>query len=465
MSNPSEDARDAPVKEEEPPLKSSGMESNAAEADTKNQLDDQAKNDASDDEEECNKIPFPVILHEIVCDPATDHCIHWLPNGNLFTIADKKKFAKEVLPKLNGHAKFTSFTRRLKRWGFTRIASGPQIGAYQNPDFTKDDPERVKNIKYMHPKPLSMSAIQKQNAKLQAAKINLGIGGGSFGVHGPDQDLRMLQTLIAQQQQMGMQIPGQNSVMEAYMRLAAAGGNDFAPNTNMAASANNQSMAMQLAMLQEMQNQHKKQQQMQCPTPMTAAAAASAPESPKNESFGEKLVRTNPALAAQLIDAKSMNMMSPQGMGGNNTNPMMAMLASQGLNQMQQQNNMNPSLLQQMGNQGGDQQNLTAMMFALLQQEQQQQQLQQQKDFIKNFMGGQMNQQPQAATNSNNHRGSISDSSLLVTPSSSAPILHAGLKKSASGSDENWLSALLTRNNNAGNASKNPEGSGKSGDT
>jgi hypothetical protein len=89
-------------------------------------------NENDDDEEGSNKIAFPILLHEIVCDPSTDDCVRWLPNGNLFIISDKKKFAKEVLPKLNGHAKFTSFTRRLKRWGFTRIASGPQIGAYQN---------------------------------------------------------------------------------------------------------------------------------------------------------------------------------------------------------------------------------------------------------------------------------------------------------------------------------------------
>lgn len=76
-------------------------------ADTKKpSVDDHAKDNASDSEDEGHdKVPFPVVLHEIVCDPSTDHCIHWLPDGNFFTIADKKKFAKEVMPKLNGHAK------------------------------------------------------------------------------------------------------------------------------------------------------------------------------------------------------------------------------------------------------------------------------------------------------------------------------------------------------------------------
>lgn len=342
---------------------------------------------------------------------------------------------------------FTSFTRRLKRWGFSRIASGPQIGAYQNPDFTKEEPERVKNIKYMHPKPLSLAAIQRQNAKMQAAaKMNAPAGHNSLGNQAPPQDLTMLQTLLAQQQQMGMQMPGQVTNPQAFMASSA-------PPTN--------SVAMQLAMLQEMQNQHGMQQ-------MQVSLAASAEEPKPNESFGEKLVRTNPALAAQLIEAKSLNMMSPNGGMAANiaSNPMLAMLAAQS-NRMQQPS-MNLAMLQQMSNPRGEQNNLTAMMFALLQQEQQQQQLQQPKDFIKNFMSQQI--QPQPQDQRQQQRASLSDNS-LVTPMSSAASLHANLIdgkfKQGSPSDENWLSALLNRNNNAGtkqNPAPNPDGNGKSGD-
>lgn len=85
----------------EPELESTGIKRED------DKIDEQDKSVASSDEEDCaEKIPFPVILHGIVSDPETDHCIHWLPNGNLFTISDKKKFAKEVMPKLNGQAKF-----------------------------------------------------------------------------------------------------------------------------------------------------------------------------------------------------------------------------------------------------------------------------------------------------------------------------------------------------------------------
>lgn len=290
----------------------------------------------------------------------------------------------------------------------------------------------------MLPKPLSMTAIHRQKANLQGAKMNAAAQTGAFGAQSPPQDLRMLQTLLAQQQQMGMQ-----------------------PHNMATAVAGNQNMAVQLAMLQNMQNQQLMHQIQSAPV---AAPVASTNDAKSNESFGEKLIRTNPSLAAQLIEAKSMNMMSPQGMAAAYANPMMAMFAAQE-NQMQLQG-MNPALPQQVGNQGGDQQNLTAMMFALLQQEQQQQQqLQQQKDFIQNFMRQQG--QSQARATNQPHRGSISDSSLLVTPSSSAPSLHANLqadamlKQGSPSSDENWLSALLKMNSDGNQgAAKNPDDSG-----
>jgi hypothetical protein len=293
----------------------------------------------------------------------------------------------------------------------------------------------------MHPKPLSLTAIQRQNAKMQAAvKMTMP------STQAPPQDLTMLQTLLAQQQQMGMQMPGQSSnPMEAFMAVSS-------PPTN--------NITMQLAMLQEMQNRHN-MQQMQVPV------AASTEESKPKESFGEKLVRTNPALAAQLIEAKSLNMMSPNcGVAANiASNPMMAMLAAQST-QMQQPN-MNLTL-QQMSNPRGEQQNLTSMMFALLQQEQQQQQLQQQKDFIKNFMSQQS--QPQHREQQQ-QRPSLSDNSLVTPLGSAASLLHNNLAhgqiNQGSASDENWLSALLNRSNNAvtkQQSGANPDGTGKSDD-
>ena len=35
-----------------------------------------------------------------------------------------------VLPVYFKQSKYTSFTRKLKRWGFTRVTSGTELGAY-----------------------------------------------------------------------------------------------------------------------------------------------------------------------------------------------------------------------------------------------------------------------------------------------------------------------------------------------
>jgi hypothetical protein len=302
----------------------------------------------------------------------------------------------------------------------------------------------------MHPKPLSMAAIHRNTAKLQAAKaLNPGIVGmdgfgspvAAFGVETiTPNNFGMLQALVAQQQvqQMGMQMQGQamNPQMEAFMRLAMNSGIAFAPYSNNMAAMINNPMAMQLAMLQEMQNQHHRQQQPQ-QTDSSFVAPAMAPSSgndsaKRNESFGEKLIRTNPSLAAQLLEGKQIDLSSVQGMQGTNSNTnnnasnanmmallaahnssnttnsvnpnmmallaaqnssnansnpnMMALLSGQNMNanqqmqhqQPQQNQSFNPALLQQIGNQGGEQQHLTALMLARLQQEQQAQAQEQQ---------------------------------------------------------------------------------------
>ncbi len=100
--------------------------------------------------------PFPALLHSIVSDEATDSAIQWLPCGKRFVVSDKQEFSKNILPLYFGGrgrgdtttTKFTSFTRRLKRWNFSRIPAGKEIGAYYHEYFQRDKPELVKKIVY-----------------------------------------------------------------------------------------------------------------------------------------------------------------------------------------------------------------------------------------------------------------------------------------------------------------------------
>eukprot|EP00573_Skeletonema_grethae_P010999 CAMPEP_0201697148 /NCGR_PEP_ID=MMETSP0578-20130828/9629_1 /ASSEMBLY_ACC=CAM_ASM_000663 /TAXON_ID=267565 /ORGANISM="Skeletonema grethea, Strain CCMP 1804" /LENGTH=504 /DNA_ID=CAMNT_0048183233 /DNA_START=111 /DNA_END=1625 /DNA_ORIENTATION=+ len=124
-------------------------------------------------DENGEKTSFPLLLHNVVTDPATDDCIHWLSCGTRFIISDKKKFARDVLPRFYGPAKFTSFTRRLKRWSFARVPSGPFMGAYYNPNFRRGEPELAHRVRYNHPSPLSGAGLVMQQQKLAAVKGNM----------------------------------------------------------------------------------------------------------------------------------------------------------------------------------------------------------------------------------------------------------------------------------------------------
>jgi len=89
------------------------------------------------------RIFFPIRLHDIVSDEATDDIIKWLPRVNAFMIVDKGRFANEILPRsFPQSCQFTSFTRKLGRWRFHRVARGPLIGAYHHDLFVQGDREK-----------------------------------------------------------------------------------------------------------------------------------------------------------------------------------------------------------------------------------------------------------------------------------------------------------------------------------
>ena len=73
---------------------------------------------------------FPETLFAVISDKENDHIISWLPHGKGFIVHDKKLFESEILPRYFDGAKFTSFTRRLKRWAFVRVPRGPELGEY-----------------------------------------------------------------------------------------------------------------------------------------------------------------------------------------------------------------------------------------------------------------------------------------------------------------------------------------------
>eukprot|EP00536_Pseudo-nitzschia_multiseries_P002968 jgi/Psemu1/184836/e_gw1.42.28.1 len=78
---------------------------------------------------------------EILTNDEDSDTIAWLPHGRSFIIYKKKKFAAQVLVKYFKATKFTSFTRKLNRWGFTRVTRGTEMGSYFHKMFLRDNPE------------------------------------------------------------------------------------------------------------------------------------------------------------------------------------------------------------------------------------------------------------------------------------------------------------------------------------
>ncbi|KAL7567599.1 hypothetical protein ACA910_000196 [Epithemia clementina (nom. ined.)] len=100
-----------------------------------------AKPGVENDEEEDSKI-FPQKLIEILSDENNAEAICWLPHGKAFTIRNRSLFAEKIMPKFFPRkAKYSSFTRKLNRWNFVRVASGPELGAYYHEFFLRDKPQ------------------------------------------------------------------------------------------------------------------------------------------------------------------------------------------------------------------------------------------------------------------------------------------------------------------------------------
>lgn len=51
-------------------------------------------------------------------------CIAWLPDGKSFVIRNPMEFTRTVLPKYFKATKFSSYTRKLYRWGFRQVNRG-----------------------------------------------------------------------------------------------------------------------------------------------------------------------------------------------------------------------------------------------------------------------------------------------------------------------------------------------------
>jgi hypothetical protein len=72
--------------------------------------------------------------------------ITWTPSGKAFNVINRNEFTARILPTHFKGTKYSSFTRKLHRWGFIRHYRGEEAGAFHHRHFQKDQLELVEKM-------------------------------------------------------------------------------------------------------------------------------------------------------------------------------------------------------------------------------------------------------------------------------------------------------------------------------
>lgn len=108
------------------------------------------------------------------------HIVSWTQDGKSFTILRPKAFATEILPKFFKESKYSSFTRKLHRWGFQRHLSGSETGSFFNKNFQMGRPDLLDKMtcyknprEHHHPLPpmSTFAAMPQQDALMLQANL------------------------------------------------------------------------------------------------------------------------------------------------------------------------------------------------------------------------------------------------------------------------------------------------------
>lgn len=86
--------------------------------------------------------PFPVKLHlmlNLIEKDGLDHIVGWQPHGRAFIVRDIKRFTSDIMPEYFKQTKIASFQRQLNLYGFQRITTGRDKGAYYHEYFLKGE--------------------------------------------------------------------------------------------------------------------------------------------------------------------------------------------------------------------------------------------------------------------------------------------------------------------------------------
>lgn len=134
------------------------------------------------------------------------YCIAWCEDGKSFIIRNPDEFTRHVVPKFFKATKFSSFTRKLYRWGFRQINRG--IGPddpiiFGNEFFQRDDESLIAKMR-------SVTAASTRKAEQSRMSVMGGMKRPYDDPFDEDSQKRMLfDQLLQQQKQMNMMTQNQ----------------------------------------------------------------------------------------------------------------------------------------------------------------------------------------------------------------------------------------------------------------
>jgi len=123
---------------------------------------------ANENQKSKTKKKFSEKLFDVLSHEDGSKGIAWLPDGKSFVIVDRDYFVSEILPRYFKEAKFESFLRKLKRWGFKRVSrSADGNVAFHHEHFVRDNQDMCKRMRSN-----SVTTFSKKLVNVERFKFN-----------------------------------------------------------------------------------------------------------------------------------------------------------------------------------------------------------------------------------------------------------------------------------------------------
>jgi hypothetical protein len=120
-------------------------------------------------------LPFFQLM-KVLSKPEFAEIIGWTPSGKAFNIIQSKVFVAKILPDHFKNAKYSSFTRKLHRWGFMRHYRGPEAGAFFHKNFRRGRMDMVEKMTCYKPTPPKAASGGRGAANDSAPAMDTSMG-------------------------------------------------------------------------------------------------------------------------------------------------------------------------------------------------------------------------------------------------------------------------------------------------